>query len=82
LRAPAKASLMGRSNTIRIGADTAVCAGSGLCSHIAAKYFDSADGVVKILREEVDGEDDEAVAEAISACPTQALRLERSSRSS
>ena len=74
---------MGLRDTTRIGADTAVCAGSGLCSHIASKYFDSSGGVVKILNEEVDGEDDEAVAEAISACPTQALRrLERSSRSS
>ena len=65
-----------------IGADTEVCAGSGLCSHIAPKYFDSAGGVVKVLRKEVQGGDDTAVAEAISACPTQALRLERSETSS
>jgi ferredoxin len=73
---------MGLGDATRLGADTAVCAGSGLCSHIASKYFDSSGGVVRILQEEVDGEDDEAVTEAISACPTQALRLERSSRSS
>jgi ferredoxin len=70
---------MGLGDTTRIGADTAVCAGSGLCSHIASKYFDSADGVVKVLQEKVDSQDDATVAEAISACPTQALRLERSS---
>lgn len=71
---------MGPGGRTRIGADTELCAGSGLCSHIAAKYFDSSDGVVKLLRDEVDGEDDVVVAEAISACPTQALTLEPSPR--
>jgi ferredoxin len=60
----------------RIDADAAVCAGSGLCSHIASKYFDSSGGVVKLLREEVDEEDGAVVAEAVGACPAQALRLE------
>lgn len=69
---------MGLGDTTRIGADTDLCAGSGLCSHIASKYFDSSGGVVKVLRDEVEREDDAAVAEAISACPAQALRLERS----
>lgn len=69
---------MGLGDTTRIGADTFACAGSGLCSHIASKYFDSSEGVVKVLREQVDREDDAVVAEAISACPAQALRLERS----
>jgi ferredoxin len=59
----------------RISADTAVCAGSGLCSHIASKYFDSSDGVVRLLQEEVDEADVAAVVEAVGACPTQALRL-------
>jgi ferredoxin len=60
----------------RIGADPAVCAGSGLCSHIAPGYFDSSGGVVKLLREEVAAEDGAEVAEAVSACPAQALRFE------
>jgi len=70
---------MGPGETTRIGADTAVCAGSGLCSHIASTYFDSSGGVVKLLREEVDAQDDATVVEAVEACPAQALRLERAS---
>jgi ferredoxin len=73
---------MGLSDTTRIGADPAVCAGSGLCSHIAAKYFDSTGEAVEVLLEEVDADDVETVAEAVSACPTQALWLERSSTGS
>jgi ferredoxin len=69
---------MNPAEATRISAETAVCAGSGLCAHIASKYFDSTDGVVKVLREEVDAEDEEAVAEAVGACPTQALRLDPS----
>jgi ferredoxin len=69
---------MDPGETTRIGADIAVCAGSGLCSHIASKYFDSSGGVVKLLRKEVDEEDAAAVAEAVGACPAQALRLEHS----
>ena len=72
---------MDLGDATRISADTPVCAGSGLCSHIASKYFESTGGVVKLLRETVDKEDEAAVAEAISACPAQALRLERASTS-
>ena len=62
--------------TSRVGADPAVCAGSGLCSHIAPSYFDSSGGVVKVLREDVADEDAAAAAEAVSACPAGALRFE------
>jgi ferredoxin len=60
----------------RVAADPTVCAASGLCAHIAPKYFDTSHGVVKLLREEVDVADAAAVAEAVGACPAQALRLE------
>jgi ferredoxin len=58
-----------------IEADLAVCAGSGLCAYIAARYFDASGGVVHVLRTEVDAGDEADVEEAVGACPTQALRL-------
>lgn len=69
---------MDPAQTTRIAADTAVCAGSGLCSHIASKYFDSSGGFVTVLREDVDEGDGAVVAEAVGSCPAQALRLEHS----
>ena len=59
----------------RIVADASICAGSGLCSHIAPKYFDSSDGVVAILRQELDEVDSAGVVEAVASCPAQALLL-------
>jgi len=60
----------------RVAADRTVCAGSGLCAHIAPQYFDVSEGIVRVLEEEVEAGDDAAVEEAVGACPTQALRLE------
>jgi ferredoxin len=72
---------MHREATTRIVADPSICAGSGLCSHIAPKYFDSSDGVVAVLREELDEADSAGVVEAVASCPTQALLLDRSDTS-
>ena len=66
----------------RIVADPLICVGSGLCSYIAPKYFDSSDGVVAVLREEVDEADSAGVVEAVASCPAQALLLDRSDTSS
>ena len=65
----------------RIVADPFICVGSGLCSHIAPKYFDSSDGVVAVLREEVDEADMAGVVEAVASCPAQALLVDRSDTS-
>lgn len=60
----------------RIEVDRERCVGSGTCEMLAPDVFEVADdGIVAVLRPEPDGEDAEAAAEAVRACPTQALEL-------
>jgi ferredoxin len=60
-----------------IHADTYACVGSGLCAFISERYFNVGDhpAVVEVLQETLDEADRPAVEEAITSCPTQALRL-------
>lgn len=62
----------------RVTANRDVCVGSGLCAHVAPEYFDVSEAaVVEVLRNPVADEALHDVEEAVEACPTQALRLER-----
>jgi ferredoxin len=61
---------------IRIGVDRERCVGSGTCEMLAADLFEvGGDGIVAVLRPELDGDDVDAAEDAVQACPTQALSV-------
>ena len=60
----------------RIEVDRERCVGSGTCEMLAADLFEVGDeGIVAVLRPELDGDDVDVAEEAVRACPTQALSL-------
>ena len=61
---------------MRIEVDRARCTGLGICESLAAEYFEvDDDGVLVLLKDDVDGADLRSVREAVRGCPTEALRL-------
>ncbi len=57
----------------RVRVDRSRCLGTGGCEAVAPEVFEVGDdGVVRVL---VDEADDEAVRDAVHACPTMALAL-------
>jgi ferredoxin len=60
---------------VRVEVDPSRCIGSGQCVVAASAVFDQSpdDGVVVLLRENPPAELDQAVIEAVSLCPTQAI---------
>jgi ferredoxin len=59
----------------RLRVDRSRCLGTGGCEAVAPDVFEVGDdGVVRVLLEDVDGDDD-AVRDAVDACPTMALEL-------
>jgi ferredoxin len=60
----------------RIEVDRERCVGSGTCEMLAADLFEVADdGMVAVLRPDLDRDDVGAAEDAVQACPTQALSL-------
>lgn len=60
----------------RIGADTGLCEGIGMCETQADDYFRVGDdGVVEVLAEQVPEADRGYVRAAVDSCPVAALRL-------
>ncbi|MGR7023645.1 ferredoxin [Geodermatophilus sp. URMC 62] len=60
---------------MRVTADREICVGSGQCELLAPEVFEvDDDGAVRVLQEEPD--DDTAVHDAVSQCPTGALSVE------
>jgi ferredoxin len=62
---------------MRIVLDEGKCSSLGMCESVAPEFFEVGDdGALAVLRDEA-GEDSRALLEeAVSACPTAALRLE------
>lgn len=61
---------------MRIELDRTKCTGLGICESLAPNHFEvDADGRLELLDENVTDADLGAVDEAISGCPTEALRL-------
>jgi ferredoxin len=59
---------------MRVRADRELCVGSGQCELLAPEVFEvDDDGAVRVLQEESD--DEGAVRDAVSQCPTGALAL-------
>lgn len=62
---------------MRVVTDTARCVGSGQCVLTEPAVFDQSDddGTVVVLVDHVEGEQLEAVEEAVEMCPSQAISL-------
>lgn len=55
-----------------------LCIGHGVCEAVAAELFAvGEDGIARVLRAEIPDTQADLVAEAVAACPSQALRTER-----
>jgi ferredoxin len=60
----------------RIEVDRERCVGSGTCEMLAADLFEVGDdGIVAVLRPELDGDGVDAAEDAVQACPTKALSV-------
>lgn len=61
---------------MRIAADRDVCIGAGMCVMNAEAVFDQDDdGIVLVLEQEPEGADEAPAREAVSLCPSGALRV-------
>jgi ferredoxin len=61
----------------RVLVDRSRCLGTGGCEAVAPDVFEVGDdGVVRVLVDQVAADDDEAVRDAVDACPTMALTLD------
>ncbi|MCW2719753.1 MAG: ferredoxin [Pseudonocardiales bacterium] len=61
---------------MKIAADRDTCIGAGLCVGTSDTVFDQDDdGIVVVLVEEPDGADADKAREAVSLCPSGALRI-------
>ncbi|BBZ35733.1 ferredoxin [Mycolicibacterium confluentis] len=61
---------------MRVQVDETKCSGIGMCEMTAASVFEVGDdGQAHVIKPEPDADEVEAVQEAISNCPTQALSL-------
>jgi ferredoxin len=62
---------------VKIVVDYNKCNGLGLCEATAPDYFEvQDDGSLTLLREEGEEADRAILEEAVTSCPTEALRLE------
>ena len=60
---------------MRVSADRELCVGSGQCELLAPEVFEvDDDGAVQVLQQEPD--DEAAVRDAVSQCPTGAIALD------
>ena len=56
------------------------CIGAGRCAELAPRTFgiSDSDGLVVLLSESVEGDEDWVVEAAADACPTRAIQIEKS----
>jgi ferredoxin len=62
---------------MKVIADLEVCIGAGVCVLTAPDVFDQGadDGLVRVLVEEVPGDEERLVREAVDLCPSAALSI-------
>ncbi|AII10942.1 ferredoxin [Rhodococcus opacus] len=60
---------------MKIAVDRTKCTGLGICESLAPNVFEVDDNGDLILLTETVSEDREGVREAVTGCPTEALRL-------
>ncbi|MBI3213418.1 MAG: ferredoxin [Mycobacterium sp.] len=63
---------------MKVVVDFAKCTGLGICESMAPDFFEVNDsGDLVLLKEDLTEDDLQSVEEAVSGCPTEALRIER-----
>lgn len=63
---------------MKIVVDYGRCTGLGMCESLSPDHFEvNDDGELDLLKENVSDDELQGVEEAVAACPTEALRLER-----
>ena len=63
---------------VKVVVDFAKCTGLGICESMAPEFFEVNDaGGLELLKEDLTDDEVQSVEEAVSGCPTEALRIER-----
>lgn len=63
---------------MKVSVDFAKCTGLGICESMAPDIFEvDDDGKLLLLRTDITDDELQSVEEAVTGCPTQALRIER-----
>jgi ferredoxin len=61
---------------MRVEGNRDVCVGAGMCVLTAPDVFDQDDeGIVKVLHEQPDAAEEPAVRQAVTLCPSGAVRV-------
>ncbi|MFL6059592.1 MAG: ferredoxin [Marmoricola sp.] len=62
---------------MKVLVDFGKCTGLGICESLAPDFFEVNDnGDLVLLKEDITDDELQAVEEAVSGCPTEALRIE------
>ena len=71
--------MLTRTRTVaamKVEVDVAKCTGLGICESLASEFFEVNDaGDLVLLKEDITAEELQSVEEAVSGCPTEALRI-------
>jgi ferredoxin len=63
---------------MKVVVDFAKCTGLGICESMAPEFFEVNDaGALELLKADLTEDELQSVEEAVSGCPTEALRIER-----
>ena len=63
---------------MKVSVDFAKCTGLGICESMAPNIFEvDDDGKLLLLKDDVTDDELQSVEEAVTGCPTEALRIER-----
>jgi ferredoxin len=63
---------------MKVRVDFAKCTGLGICESMAPNIFEvDDDGKLLLLKDDVTDDELQSVEEAVTGCPTEALRIER-----
>ena len=63
---------------MKVSVDFAKCTGLGICESMAPDIFEvDDDGKLLLLRDDITDDELQSVEEAVTGCPTEALRIER-----
>lgn len=63
---------------MKVVVDFTRCTGLGICESMAPEFFEVNDaGALELLKADLTEDELQSVEEAVSGCPTEALRIER-----
>lgn len=63
---------------MKVFVDFAKCTGLGICESVSPEFFEvNDDGKLELLKDDISDDELQSVEEAVSGCPTEALRIEK-----